>query len=439
MPAASALRAEKVIAERSRGAHPCVAQLRLVEQPVRHSARHPSRDLSDEGLRLGAHQEMSPAARSHKQRAENPVRGTGVLDSVVRITRAPSALDEDGSMLKARCTDEHQALQHAGRKVRTYRKAVLGLAGLLLLSLCGNLASIALTILVFKESRSADAIPQRQVVLSDSKAAAPVSTSLPTYDTPVSVPGLKRCAVAPSGTEACWELADPAMTVIPDRFLQENTNLTGTLKVSPAVQTISARAFLGTKLTGLDLSEATSLVEIGAWAFVATGLEGTLIIPAKLTKIGPSAFDSAKLTGLDLSKATSLVEIGAWTFSGTWFTGTLVIPATVATIGPCAFQHTKLTGLDLSNATSLVEIGSLAFYDTGLQGTLVIPSRVTKIGSEAFLSTKLTGLDLSDATSLVEIGLRAFSETGGRAASRPCEGSEPPTVNPTPRDLVTGM
>ena len=86
-----------------------------------------------------------------------------------------------------------------------------------------------------------------------------------------------------------------------------------------------------------------------------------------------------------------------------------------------------------------MEIGALAFYDTGLQGTLVIPSRVTKIGSEAFLSTKLTGLDLSDATSLVEIGLRAFSETGGRAASRPCEGSEPPTVNPTPRDLVTGM
>ena len=326
MPAASALRAEKVIAERSRGAHPCVAQLRLVEQPVRHSARHPSRDLSDEGLRLGAHQEMSPAARSHKQRAENPVRGTGVLASVVRITRAPSALDEDGSVLKARCTDEHQALQHAERKVRTYRKAVLGLAGLLLLSLCGNLASTALTILVFKESRSADAIPQRPVVLSDSKAAAPVGTSLPTSSRtlptpPVSVPGLKRCAVAPSGAEACWELADPAMTAIPDGFLQGNTNLTGTLRVGPAVQTIGARAFFGTELTGLDLSEATSLVEIGAWAFVATGLEGTLVIPAKLTTIGPSAFDSAKLTGLDLSKATSLVEIGAWTFSGTWSYG----------------------------------------------------------------------------------------------------------------------
>ena len=96
----------------------------------------------------------------------------GVLASVVRITRAPSALDEDGSMLKARCTDEHQALQHAERKVRTYRKAVLGLAGLLLLSLCSNLASVALTILVFKESRrSGDATSQRPVVLSETRAA----------------------------------------------------------------------------------------------------------------------------------------------------------------------------------------------------------------------------------------------------------------------------
>ena len=109
---------------------------------------------------------------------------------------------------------------HAERKVRTYRNALLGLAGLLLLSLSGNLASTAITILVFKQSRSADAIPQRRVVLSYSKVAAPVGASLPTSvkdsPDPVSLPGLARCAVAPSGAEACWELADPAMTAIPD-------------------------------------------------------------------------------------------------------------------------------------------------------------------------------------------------------------------------------
>ena len=82
-----------------------------------------------------------------------------------------------------------------------------------------------------------------------------------------------------------------------------------------------------------------------------TGLAGTLVIPAKLTTIGQSAFRNTELMGLDLSKATSLVEMEGSAFTGTDLQGTLVIPATVATIGPCAFQYTKLTRLDLSNAT----------------------------------------------------------------------------------------
>ena len=149
---------------------------------------------------------------------------------------------------------------------------------------------------------------------------------------PVSVPGLKRCAVAPSGAEACWELADPAMTAIPDGFLQDNTNLTGTLRVGPAVQTIGARAFFRTQLTGLDLSKATSLVNIWEWAFYGSELGGTIVVPAKLTTIAPSAFESTKLTGLDLSKATSLEEIGYRAFFDAGLSGTLVISAKVATI-----------------------------------------------------------------------------------------------------------
>ena len=94
---------------------------------------------------------------------------------MVGIMRAPST-SEDGGVPKACDTkgggragavvvdvgpDQHQALQHAERKARTYGKALLGLAGLLCLSVCGNLASSALSILVFKESRFTDAIPQR--------------------------------------------------------------------------------------------------------------------------------------------------------------------------------------------------------------------------------------------------------------------------------------
>ena len=45
------------------------------------------------------------------------------------------------------------------------------------------------------------------------------------------------------------------------------------------------------------------------------------MIPAKLTTIGPSAFEDTKLTGLNLLAATSLVEIGKKAFFGTDFQG----------------------------------------------------------------------------------------------------------------------
>ena len=298
--------------------------------------------------------------------------------TVVGITRAPS-VSEDGGVLKARCTDESQALQHAERKARTYGNALLGLASLLCLSLCGNLASSALTILVFKESRTRGAIPP--VALADSRAAAPAGTGLTAYgaegpavkNTPANrwaPTGMKRCAVAPSGAEACWELADPqAMTNIPVDFLDGDTDLAGTLKVGAAVRTIGASAFANTKLTGLDLSEATSLVSIGDNAFFsATDLEGTLAIPTTVTTIGDDAFANPKLAGLDLSQATSLVEIGAWAFGDTDLEGTLMIPTKITKIGNSAFANTKLAGIDLSKATALVEIGARAFGDTDLAG-----------------------------------------------------------------------
>ena len=102
-------------------------------------------------------------------------------------------------------------------------------------------------------------------------------------------------------------------------------------------------------------------MEIGSgFAFYDTGLEGTLVIPSTMTMIGSEAFWNTELTGLDLSNATSLVKIGDGAFSDTNLEGTLVIPRTVATIGNGAFDNTKLTRLDLSKATSLVEIGDAA-------------------------------------------------------------------------------
>ena len=112
--------------------------------------------------------------------------------TVLNITRAPS-IAEDGGVRKACDTnsdgrvgavvvdvgpDQHQALQHAERKARTYGKALIGLASLLCLSVCGNLASSALSILVFKESRFTDAIPQRPQWVGSSDLASRTSTRM---------------------------------------------------------------------------------------------------------------------------------------------------------------------------------------------------------------------------------------------------------------------
>ena len=53
-------------------------------------------------------------------------------------------------------------------------------------------------------------------------------------------------------------------------------------------------------------------------------LGGTLVISAKVTTIGAWAFSNTKLGGLDLSKANSLVEIGKVAFYDTDLGGTWV-------------------------------------------------------------------------------------------------------------------
>ena len=122
--------------------------------------------------------------------------------------------------------------QHAERKARTYRNALLGLAGLLLLSLSDNLASTD-----FKESRSADAATGGAILLEGGRTRRREPPYLRQGQSrsclALSLPGLARCAVAPSGAEACWELAYPAMTAIPDGLPQNVATLLPADRIVP--------------------------------------------------------------------------------------------------------------------------------------------------------------------------------------------------------------
>ena len=167
------------------------------------------------------------------------------------------------------------------------------------------------------------------------------------------------------------------------------SQLTGTLKVGATVTSIGDYAF------SLDYTR-TSIGDFG---------------------VGEDAVDYAdftytKLTGLDLSEATALTTIGEGAFSeNTELTGTLKVGRSVTSIGASAFYDTKLTGLDLSEASALTTIGEGAFSNTALTGTLKVGRSVTSIGDSAFWGTRLTGLDLSEAAALTTIGAYAFENT----------------------------
>ena len=169
---------------------------------------------------------------------------------------------------------------------------------------------------------------------------------------------------------------------------------------------IGGYAFGGTKITLLDLSQATSLTTIGHDAFsLCSNLTGDLVIPASVTSIGNRAFTNTNITSINvdpLNKNFSLVTNlgsdakvlitgtdGIWKddsiCAGSLAFGDIVIPPNISTISLEAFYGSDITSLDLSQATSLTTIEDTAFFNClNLTGDLVIPSNVTSIGISSF-------------------------------------------------------
>ena len=202
--------------------------------------------------------------------------------------------------------------------------------------------------------------------------------------------------------------------------------------------TIGNYAFI---LNGIgSLSLPASLETIGESAFQNNRLTGTLTIPSGVQTIGKAAFladeDSQyKITGLNLSNATSLTYIGDYTFeyqnissvdfsnitnlqylSG--FNGnsiaSLTIPNTVTTLGRAAFAYNRLTGT-ITIPSSVQKIDEYAFDNynySNYEITGINFSNATNlayIGSFAFQYQAISSLDLSALNNLTHIGLLAFS------------------------------
>ena len=199
----------------------------------------------------------------------------------------------------------------------------------------------------------------------------------------------------------------------------------GDIVIPSNVTTIKDDAFYGSNITSLDLSQATSLTTIeGDGAFGEGGafsycqnLTGKLVIPSSVTSIGAYAFHKTKITSLDLSQATSLTTIGDNAFGYVNITSLDLSNArSLTTIGNNAFHNcsnlskailpislkelgigvfkfsNNLSSVNFESLINLKIISSDAFSSCSLTGDLVIPSSVTTIGSDAFSNNTIDNL-----------------------------------------------
>ena len=120
-------------------------------------------------------------------------------------------------------------------------------------------------------------------------------------------------------------------------------------------------------------------------------------MPSSVTTIGDSAFASTKITSLDLSNATSLTNIDSYAFTlCSNLTGDLVIPSNVTTVEQSAFGSNTIDNLYFLSETPPTTFG--ASWQPKVLGKVYVPSEVAK---EAYLGAPNFGFTADQ----IEIGL----------------------------------
>lgn len=152
---------------------------------------------------------------------------------------------------------------------------------------------------------------------------------------------------------ADWAFADAATTSI---------------KLPNTIETIGARAFEGTNLTGITLPN--SLTKIEDSTFLGCSSLKRIDIPGKVTRIGDDAFEGCtKLESVTLHPG--LKEIGACAFTDNFELKEITIPATVSTIGRNAFTGSGLKRVTCEGSTPPANVDSKAFDADTLQNALL--------------------------------------------------------------------
>ncbi len=177
------------------------------------------------------------------------------------------------------------------------------------------------------------------------------------------------------------------------------------------ITAIGPSAFLFKSLTGVDLSNLTSLTTIGNFAFHGNSITSVDFTGlTNLTTIEYVAFEDNLITSVDFTGLTNLTTIGNSAFrlnsiTSVDFTGL----TNLTTIELYAFRENSISIVDFTGLTNLTTIGDWAFRENSIS-TIDFTglTNLTTIGNFAFQDNSITSVDFTGLTNLTKISQNAF-------------------------------
>ena len=219
----------------------------------------------------------------------------------------------------------------------------------------------------------------------------------------------------------------PAATTEITRYAFDHTGLTN-FTIPASTVTIGYNAFSYTDLTAISIPANVTFIGHGAF-YNATKLT-TINFEARteeivigkinegdeaLVEIANGAFVGTKLTSINIPETATY--IGAYAFSGLKTLTTVTIPADAAlvTIDTFAFADTSITGITLNEG--LTKIESYAFANTKLT-SVNIPASVQYIERYAFSIPTLTGVTFTEGSAeCIGLHIKNYAFSGANLTS----------------------
>ena len=209
-----------------------------------------------------------------------------------------------------------------------------------------------------------------------------------------------------------------ATTAIPATVTNPTDN-----KIKYNVTEIAADAFNGNAdITAFDFTEATNLTTIPAAAFIGTKITALDLSTTKVSAINRLFTDATHTTYatlLSVSLPATVASIAESAFDGCSKLNSVTFAAldaeaakpNVTTIGVSAFKKTDLTALDLTN-TKITALNPLYETVNNKLTEIKLPATLTSIEANAFEGLSvLTSLDFSACKNAIEIKGNAFKNT----------------------------